>query len=50
MHVEESNIKTIDIELIKLRSIYYISLLAMSLRFMLLIWDIHRTWYIHETI
>lgn len=33
MHVEESNIKTIDIELIKLRSIYYISLLAMSLRY-----------------
>lgn len=32
MQAEESNIKTIDIELIKRRSIYYISLLAMSLR------------------
>lgn len=32
MQAQESNIKTIDIELIKLRSIYFISLLAMSLR------------------
>lgn len=32
MQAEESNIKIIDIELIKLISIYYISLLAKSLR------------------